>query len=260
MANECIICGDKTNMFDKSALSGKICRKCLSYIPEYISLKACETDYLKTIYARNKEKADRFECTSSYGTVYIDQIHNMICVSDKGTKDNPKNFSVIADVTEIEEIGLYLSDVKNIGKNSIQINANVKITLKTKEMHKEFIVAHNKTCPYKAQDGRISYEEPREVTMLRTMLNQMIENEGLAMIKKLKRLQELKKQTDKFDESKQWARGVLFLESNKETDDETLKTQRNKLVRIFHPDFNKESADNDITAQINEAYKILGGK
>ena len=184
----------------------------------------------------------------------------MICVSDKGTKDNPKNFSVIADVTEIEEIGLYLSDVKNIGKNSIQINANVKITLKTKEMHKEFIVAHNKTCPYKAQDGRISYEEPREVTMLRTMLNQMIENEGLAMIKKLKRLQELKKQTDKFDESKQWARGVLFLESNKETDDETLKTQRNKLVRIFHPDFNKESADNDITAQINEAYKILGGK
>ena len=260
MSNECIICGGKTGLLDKSALSGKICKKCLSYIPEHISLKSCETEYLKQICSKNKEKADRFECTSSYGSVYIDQIHNMICVSENGSKDSPKDFSVIVDIAELEEIGLYLSDAKNIGKGSIRINANVKIMLKTKEMHKEFIAAHNKTCPYKAQDGKISYEEPREVSVLRTMLNQMIENESLAMIKKLEKLHLLKKEINKYDEDKNWAKGVLFFDKSQEFDAEMLKTQRNKLIRLFHPDFNKECADNDITAQINKAYKILGGK
>ena len=255
----CIICGNKAGLLDKSALRGKVCKKCCAYIPD-TCLKTSETEYLKEIYQKNKEKADIFECTASYGHLYIDQTHNMLCVSEKGSRDGPAEFSVVLYIRELEEIGLYLCDAKNTGQNSNRITGNIKLMLKTKELHKEFVIARNKDCPFKVNGNKISYDEPREVSMFRSMLNQMIENESLAMIKKLERLHMLEQELKRFDEDENWAKGVLFIDKNQEIDADMLKARRNKLIRQYHPDFNKESADTDTAAQINKAYKILGGK
>jgi hypothetical protein len=255
---ECCVCGKKAGIFSAVSLNGRVCKECLSYLPKGLNIRAAEKEYLNDIISENRRLAEIFEGTSHYGCLYIDQTHGLICISDKGKQETPLSFGNIFGLKDIKEMGLFLCDVRNAGQNTNRILGNVKFRIKTDTIHTEFVIAKGKECPFKIKGDKVEYEEPRELTVFRVLINQMIENECLALIKKLEKLHELDSELKKHDERTKWAKGVLFLGRDEQADLPTVKARRNFLIRKFHPDYNEDTEYNEeISAYLNEAYEIL---
>lgn len=255
---KCVLCGRKTGMFAKRTYEGCICKECLSYIPRSVRLSSADTDYLRNVHDKNLKKMERFSSTASYGALFMDSVHNMFCVSRKRWGDEPTEFGDIYCVTELREIGLYCTDVRNIGTNSNRIVCNVKIRIKTDEVCRELLVASNERCTFHyVGNSQIEWSEPSKLSVFRSMFNQMIDNEVFGLLKKLEAVQEMKAAISEAERNEQWAKGVFFFRESEDVLQDALKKRRNALVKIFHPDLGQEFADNEITAQINEAYKML---
>lgn len=255
---KCVLCGRKTGIFAKKTYEGRVCKECLSYIPRNVRLSSADTEYLKKLNDKNRKKGEVFNSTASYGTLFIDSVHNMLCVSRKRRGDEPTEFGDIYYVTELREIGLYCTDVRNIGTNSNRIICNVKIRIKTDEVCGELLVVSNESCPFHyAGNSQIEWSEPSKLSMFRSLFNQMIDNEVFGLLRKLESIQEMQAAISEAEKNEQWAKGVFFFRESEDVPQDVLKKRRNALVKVFHPDLGQELADNDITAQINEAYKAL---
>lgn len=257
MKMSCVICGNKAGAFAKKTSEGVICKSCLSFIPTNVILSQASTEFLKRIYDENVEKSKQFETTASYQGLYIDSVHGLCCYSKRGDKQAPSEFKDIYRISELTEVALYCTDVKNVGTNHNHIVCDIKFKVRTKDIAADFIIAHHKKCDFKVKNKQIEWDEPSELTMFRNMFNQMIDNELFGLLKKLEKIQEFKQMLSKEERSSDWARGVLFLDNEKEYTEEDLKKHRNELVKIFHPDRNSEYANTETAALINKAYKIL---
>lgn len=253
----CVLCGNKTNVFSKKTLRGSICKSCLSYIPQGVSLEASENDYLRKLYEENRKKAEEFEATASYGSLYIDQSKGMFCVSERSANDKPLEFRNIYYAHELREIALFCADARNIGTNSNKIVCNVKFRVKTDKIHTEFVVARNKNCPFKIKGRNIDYDEPAELGMFRTMINQMLESTVLRYISMLEKIRAAKEYLAKEQKNEQWARGVMLFSEDEIINNESVRQRRNELIKLYHPDLDKETSSTDKAALINKAYDIL---
>lgn len=255
---KCVLCGKKTGIFAKKVSDGNLCGECLAYMPKSLRLSSANTEYIKGIYNRNARKKKCFCSTASYGSLFIDSVHNMFCVSRKRSGNEPLEFGEIYYVSELREAGLYCTDARNIGTNSNRVVCNVKIKIKTDEVCREFLVASNERCTFRyVGNSQIEWNEPSKLSVFRSMFNQMIDNEVFGLWKKLESIQKMKAAISDAEKSEQWAKGVFFFRESEDVPQDALKKRRNALVKVFHPDLGQEFADNEITAQINEAYKML---
>ena len=256
--NVCVLCGGKTNLFSKKTAEGEICKDCLSMIPISVKLNVSKTEFLKRIHDENLEKKKDFETTASYEGVYIDSIHGMVCICKKGNKEEPPEFHDIFRVTELIEAGLFCTNIKNVGTTTNSIVCDIKFRLKTKDISNEYLIVKGKKCAYKTiGNGKLEWIEPYELSMFRNVFNQMIEDVAFNLLGKLKTIQEMKAVLSAEEESREWAKGVLFIDRDSVCDSETIKNKRNELARIFHPDGNSGFGNTETAAQINKAYKIL---
>lgn len=251
----CVVCKENAGSFSHKTYNGVICKNCEKYLPINISLKDCDSDYLIELIAQKKEKAKDFSCTASYGALYIDSVHSMLCISMKRSKDAPASLGDVFSIKEIKEMGLYCSDVKNIGGKIPKLVCNVKFRIVTDDAKAEYVVFQNEHCSFtKTKTGDIHWKEPEKLSMFRNMINQMIENITFGFKAKLEAMHRFKDAGS----SKQWAKGVLFL-PDKELNEAEIKSRYKSLMRMFHPDINPQASE-EFAQLLNEAYKILINK
>lgn len=253
---QCVICGEKVSFLSHKIYNGHICRKCRAFIPKNIQLKACDTDYLFKLYEKSKEKSKLFDYTASYGSLFIDSTHGMLCVSRGGKGGEPVDYGDIFTVEELENIAIYCTDVRNIGTKSNKIVCNVKLRVKTADINTEYLVYQNESCKFTYGKGStLDVREPEKLTMFRNMIHQMIENVYYNAVHKLEEIRRLKKVATDAEKEKEWARGVLLLD-NVECSLEEIKKHQRVLIRAFHPDTHPE-LDSEYAQKINKAYEIL---
>lgn len=256
----CTICGQPIKFLPKKILDGQICSECASLLPKSIQLKNTDSDYLKNIIEKNQKKKEIFNSTASYGNCYIDSIHGLFCISSRRNGDEPAEFGDIYSVEELEEVGLFCTDVRNIGSQNNYVVCNVKIRFKTSSTSGEALVASKETCPFSVSGKSLEWQEPSKLGVFRALFNQMIDNVAFGLLKKLDAIQEMNQKLTAGDKTQQWAKGVMFVPQDEEIELDELKKRRNELIKIYHPDLGGDFANTEITAQVNEAYNILSKK
>lgn len=257
----CSVCGEKAGLLSHKIYEGVICKECLKRIPDCISLKHTDEHFLRRMVNRSKEREKAFEPTSFYGGLYLDSVHSMLCYSKNGIGGYPLSFGDIYTVKELKELGLYITNVRDVGKSYVDIRCDVKLKVTTEDIHGEYLVIRNRQCPvFKNAEGKYDCHDPAELVMIQNMLTQMIEDVSYGYnrrIAKMRLLQEMAEQElkPKEQQDKEWARGVLFLE-NKDCSIEEIKRQYRELCRFYHPDIHPELSE-EYMKKLNKAYAIL---
>lgn len=253
----CVLCGEKAGLFSPKSYSGRLCKSCLSLIPSSVQLSSADTDFLKSVTERTRKRKRKFECTAFYGSLFIDSVHNMFCISKRSRKGEPLSFGDIYYISELTEIGLFCTNVKNIGSRVPKIVCDVKLRVKTEDAFAEYLIASNETCSFKNVKDGIEWDEPAKLSIFRSLFNQMIENEIYGIWERLEEARAAEVTMSRIPRREQWARGVFFFREDEKITDEALKKRRNTLTKLLHPDLNPSLSTNDIMAQINEAYQSL---
>ena len=202
---QCIICQNKAEAFAKRIEEGAICADCFSHIPTMVDHKSCSVSKLWVLIQKNKEKQRRFMPTASLGTLYIDSVHKMFCISEKEKNGDPVSLSDIYDISELNEVGLYCKDAKNIGKgNNPSIVCDVELYVRTDEMCFRTIILKNEPCSYKLKDKqKVEWNEPGVLVMFRGMWNQMLDDRAIDFMREVEKAHNNKNII--------WAEGVLML-------------------------------------------------
>lgn len=253
----CVLCGNKTGLFAKKSYNGRLCNDCLSLIPSNIQLSSADADYLKTVVEKTVKKKKKFDCTAFYGSLFLDGVHNMFCISKRQQNGQPLRFGDTYCVTELKEVGLYCTNVRNIGARYPKIICDVKIKVTTEDKFAEYLIIGGEKCTFETIEGGVEWQEPAKLSMFRSLFNQMIENEVFSAYRKLEAIKEMEREASEIKRSERWARGIFFFREDDEITDEVLKKRRNMLVKLFHPDIGSASANDVIMTQINEAYQSL---
>lgn len=281
----CILCNNSAGWFPKKSYSGYLCKDCLSLIPLNVCLSTADTDFLKGVTEKAKERKERFKCTAFYGTLFIDGVHNMFCISKRQSdrrqqgrcssrnkvvdmisttksdrrqsKGEPLSFGDVYYITELKEVGLFCTNVRNIGSRVPKIICDVKIRVKTDETFTEYVIANNEPCSFKTVKDGVEWNEPAKLSMFRSLFNQMIENEVCGAWERLEEARAMEKALSQIPRSERWARGIFFFGEDEEITTEALKKRRDMLVKLFHPDVDSAFASNEIMVLINEAYQSL---
>lgn len=255
----CSLCEKQLGLMANKTADGFICDDCLKYISYRVKTKDADEKYLKKVYSEGKERAKGFEATAYLGNLYLDSVHGMFCYSAKGKNGTPASLGDVFKLTELKEIGLYITNVRNTGQNKPNVLCDVKLKVTTDKVNEVFTVISNKNCIVTPKgDGEYTVSEPVEVSMIRSMLNQMIDDLHSGMMKQLGeilKMQELAANKPKIRQDKEWALGVMFL-ANKDYSDEEIKAQYRKLSRVFHPDVNPNMSS-EYMEMLNNAYAIL---
>lgn len=258
----CALCEQKAGVFPHRIYEGYICKECFRRVPSCISLRDTDEHYLRRMKAQSEEREKTFEATSYYGKMYLDAVHGMVCYSDKGKEGSPLFFGDIYKITELKELGLNICNIRDISKKCFDVRCDVKLCISTADTHAEYIIARNKECVvHHKGEGKYDCNEPIELTMIRSMLKQMIDDvlNGLNQkVKKIQLLQEMAKKEPpkpKRQQDVEWAKGILFLE-NTNCSVDTIKKRYRELCHMYHPDIHPDVSDEYIK-KLNKAYEIL---
>lgn len=251
----CILC-KKEKRFGRRYYYGFVCSDCKKSLPNLFSLRRISEEQIFWLYKNACEKKSQiFTETARLGNFYLDENHALISV--RGKKD--RNILSIMDMSEvfIEPTNIRLID------RGTNVYCDVELSFKLNcGLYFKGIVKVRELCNVKVDmiKNSVKAEEPLTISLMRSMLNQAIENqyaEGKLILEKISELDKLRKQLED-SEDITLARGVLML--NSEYTKEELKEHRNALVKAFHPDNNTNKLSNEFTDKINASYKILNKK
>lgn len=257
MKKECCLCRRSIVLLCKKNADGYICNKCQKYIPSKINLKYADTEYLKSLYEENKKRSKTFSCTASYGSLFIDGKNNMFCISNRQANRLPLCFGDIYYVSELSCVGLYCTNARFVNN---RVLCDIKFSFTTENTSSETTIARGQKCSFKIQGDKVAWNEPPVFCVFREMFKQMIDNEYFGLNKKLQSIQKMKYEITHTENNYDWAKGIMFFDTEDEPSSAELKKHRNTLVKAFHPDLNDalhEEENAQITARINKAYEIL---
>lgn len=230
-------------MFDRKTADGYICTDCFSYIPTVINYKDCSQIRLDRMIEKNKEYRKRFTTTTSFGSLFLDNVHKMFCISRKHKNDEPQELCNIFPASEIKEIGFYCKDPRNIGTNTNIVVCDIEFYLKTDEAIIKEVVSKNERCAFKRVGDKLEWEEPGIVIMVRAIMDQMLRDELNHLVEKLDRLQ----MSDRMIRSE----GLMMLHDtyNKEE-----LNERYELLKDIMSHCEDEELRNAILNRLKEAY------
>ena len=205
--SECILCGKQTGFFDKRICEGYVCKDCFSRLPAFLDVQSMGTEKLRYLREQNEKKRKLFFPAVSFGSLFVDNIHRMFCISPKSRNDEPLVLSDIYTVAETEEIALYCKNPQCTGSGrNIHITCDAELFVRTHDLQFRTIIVRNEKCSYKMIDGnKVEWNESGRVAMFRSMFNQMIADENNAMLKEIYAVRNQKRIV--------WAEGVLMLKS-----------------------------------------------
>lgn len=253
---KCAVCEKEVKWFPYKIKDGCICKECKKMLPVNIYLKDANEFYLKDKYNRAKKCQKVFEATAYYGNLYIDNIHNMLCYSEKSKHGVPVMFGDTFYINELKSIGLFISNIKNTGGNIPKVVCDVKLHIETKDVKTDYVIARGKRCIIEDDGEKINCTVPPEVLMIQNIIGQMIDNLFVVTAKKLEDIKTMQELINRLDSNKEWAKGILFLDSDTEYSENEVKAQFRQMTKIFHPDINPNLSD-EYMKKINKAYSML---
>lgn len=229
---------------------GVICKSCKQYFPSVLCLLDYDTERVKNIIEYEKECGADFECTAHLGKLFLDEMHLKFAYSKTG-RDVPREKNNVFAVQDIDDIALTLSKPIVFKEN---IYCDILLTVHIKFPCIRFCkpIKQRVFCECnRIDDKTVRYEEPKELTIIRCLFNQMITN-SISEMKKLLYLQE-KYREQLCNTALQQAEAMFMLDKGYTYDD--VKHSRNLLMKAFHPDFN--DVDDKYAQKINAAFDVL---
>ena len=240
---QCILCNEKAGILSKKCRDGYVCKKCGTYLPK--DLKWESRERLMEMRKENQRKSEIFTVTNKYGDLYIDTVNSMYCVTRSNKSGKPTKFDEIHYINELKRVGLYCTNVRNVGTTTNDVRCDVKFMAVTNKADRVYDIKTNIRCNYKVNGKSLDWEEPADFQVFRSIFDNLIKQTYSSWNDMCNGLHS--KNYDK-------AYGILFLDEDATKDD--IKKRRNQLVKIFHPD-NGKYGDIEIVRQINDAYEIL---
>ena len=260
--SECIICGNAANLFHrKKTFDGFLCSTCMSHIPQVLkpSIRKYSLEQIREIIAwidkYHSYYIKTFDETASYGDLHIDEYHGLFAICSKKQIIDGKLPDTCYDIfscLDLTDVGLA---TKNAAANDNSVNVDIELMCEIDHPAISFkkIIKSNAKCIMKRLDSEtVQYSEPESLSVFRNIFNQMLKS---ALEKYNYNVQNdfLTKQDVEI-----FAAKSLFM-LDEVFSKEELKQQRNRMLKVFHPDeANGESSEMaTYTKRINDAYKLL---
>lgn len=231
-------------------LDGYICSNCYKKIPYVLHNNIAGYSDITLSYVIDycKKLYDQFEETAHYGDLLIDEFHGLLAFKKK------ENIAVF-DVLDIEDIGLYCTNACANQYNKVTCDVEVNCILSHPSIKIKHIIKKKISCKSKKiSENKIEWEEPGDLSMFRSMIEQMY----ITKIKKhSSNYKEYLKTYNSIELLK--AKALFMIDEESTYDADYLKRQRNILIKNFHPDeshFSNEESTR-YTQIINNAYHLL---
>lgn len=246
----CMICGNNIKMLTGKKLErGQVCSTCLSQIPSLIlDIAPYLPEYsLKSIMDTTAKNLEKFSVTASYGDLHIDEINGVFAIAkaldDKG---KPKGNANVFSIYDLTEVGLYCKSPR-ADHNIIVADVEFKFKLSNIMSEIKVIIKRSAKCNHKRINPQeVSWEEPHEMEMFKTLFNQMLSGAWQKVNQYL-----CGKTVREFEIEK--ARAIFMLPDD--YTDADLKKARRLMMKVYHPDKGE-----DVTREaqiINEAFDLL---
>ena len=194
-----------------------------------------------------EDKMDVFCATASYGQLHIDSIHSLFSIGELNEDGKPKSGNNVFSVRDLSEVALFCTSPR-LNNNSVLVNVEFRCTLEDPCMVIAVSVKKSVCCHMKRVDSQhVTWEEPNDLVMFRTLFNQMLSGTFEKVNKFL-----CGKTVHEFELEK--ARAIFMLPWDYTA--EELKRARRLMMKVYHPDKGEE----DVTREsqiINEAYTLL---
>lgn len=252
-------CGRKTNLFTRTKLAdgNYICSKCTEEIPSYI-LECVDGIYtledfqnLKKHIQKSKEEYEPiFQETHSYKDIHLDAFHGLFYFKEHWT--DPIVYFPLSHVAEFE-LSFSPNELKEgiIGDKVVGC-VLLRLTVVRPLFCIEKIVDDRaKAAARTSHFGRkVEYDGPKKMRdflfAFQTAYDSFAEEYDT----------EPESVSLNYNETLKSALTLFMFDSLEGVTEETLKAQRNRLIKAFHPDAGSD-ADTQFAQKINEAYEVL---
>lgn len=259
---KCDICGKDTGFMPFACADGHICKDCEALIPSVLK-KYARSEGLFLVknwinYTKKYIKGLRkkFVVTSSCGMLHIDEWHGLFAICDKKHIKDDKLPDSCTDIFS----ALFLADYGITINNAVASETSVKVDVVFHCVMNKPNVQFTKTlctvsCYAKRiNDEQITYTEPSDLTLFRSLFYQAIVNARDRYQNKI-----FKDFISPDAVALMKARALFMVDDGYSLDE--IKKQRNRLIKAFHPDEHSLSEEVEeltgYTELINNAFRLL---
>ena len=254
----CSECGKKAGLFTRTKLADGtyLCSECTADIPAYI-LECVPKHYdledfkaLKRYITYSKETLKpKFSETASYEKLHIDEDNKLFYIS-AGFFGEPL-YLEFANVSSFDMD--YQAQTVKEGLIGDKVFGDVTVALSMAVPRFTYIKVLAKDVKAKAKTNflgtKVTYEYPKKMEefLIRflTAWNEALEDIQQEYVPESINMDELEK-----------AKALFMIDDIDDISLEDIKEQRNRLIRMFHPDTGNDS-DTKYAQKINHAYEIL---
>lgn len=257
----CAKCGKKTNMLFRTKLTdgSYLCSDCTSMIPDYMmdSVRKCYSfegykSLIDYIDYSNEVLRYVFEETHAYYNIHIDTEHGLFYIG-KSVNAN----TVFLRMRYIDDYNLTFS-AEEIKEGTFGDKIAGKILFRIQMGHPIFY--HEEILDYSARvkakkaffGTEYRYENPKGMDEFLLFLEAAIVADLEVYRASLEDEYDVAEETTELRQ----AMDMFLIDNLSELTLESLKAQRNRLIKIFHPDATSDS-DTKYAQKINSAYEIL---
>ncbi len=254
---ECICCGAQTGIFSDNSKDGRICKKCMMYIPKTARLMQLTGNEVIELMRYGKEDVKEirkvFRETASYGQLHIDGRNGYVAIYDGASAEIEDRLpQACVDVWDIlcmqnPEITVKETGVKD---RVVSVDVTFYADIMKPRMSVKRHIKSAKCRPQQINEASFAYYEPPALTTFRAIFKEM-------------RHSALRKYTEEQEYNFISPHAVelmkaraLYMVGDTYTAGE-IKKQRNRLMKVYHPD---EGGKEDLSAYakiINDAYRLL---
>ena len=232
---------------------GMICNECIEKLPYIIEEKIGDygLDDVKTMIELFENKYFKnginFYTTSSYGNLRIDSLHYLIAIGENSDFQNGYSKDKRVLVVPLKDIVNLSFDVDVHKATADEIRGDVKFSFETKAFRlcNTLIKENEYIRPHAVENGSAVFTLPSEAQLIRSEIVEMINQDRIKEIG-----------TDEEDQELLKAMGLYMVEQGAYTV-EDLKKQRNRLMKVFHPDVDSTNGAEERTKIVIDAYKLL---
>ena len=258
----CAKCGRKTNLLFRTKLADEnyLCSECTSMIPEYM-LDSLQKRYtleyynglIEYIYYSNKALRPIFQETHSYYNIHIDVEHGLFYMG-KSVNDN----TVFLRMRYVDDYTFKFT-AEEIKEGTFGDKVTGKILFRIQMGHPIFYHEAVLDCNVKVKAKQAffgteyRYENPKGMDEFMMLFESARLDDLRAYQKSLE--DEWYDSEEETTELKQ-AMSLFMIDNLSDTTLESLRAQRNRLIKTFHPDATSDS-DTKYAQKINAAYEIL---
>lgn len=245
--NTCVNCGNKIGIFEKHKCNdGYICQNCYRRIPGFIryDLKHYDVYIIRNIhgYFFNTMKY-RFDSTASYGNLLVDEINGLIGIK---SHDEISIFNAL----DLKDIDIIATDIFADKNNRVKCNIELRCETDNPPMMFKTYIKKNVFCKSKRVDyEHISWEMPSEIAVIKIVINNALQRAEEKFIKSISN-DNLSLHDIEIIKAK-----ALFMIDG-EYNISSIKEQRDRLLKTFHPD-NDHYIDDKYSKKIIHGFNLL---